>query len=200
MLRAILDALDQWATHGILPPDSRIPRRADGTMVPVSVARTQFPCLPGVCYPEHPNRLYLQDFASASARGCQRQEPPREDCARPYATLVPCTDADGNELPGIRTPHLQVPLATFTGWNPRPEGYGSRALASIIGSYLLFAATYAERQRAGDPRPSVAERYRSRADYIARIVQAAQTLVASRLLLAEDVERYVERALHEPGL
>ena len=32
-LRAMLDALDAWATYGTGPPASRIPRRADGTLV-----------------------------------------------------------------------------------------------------------------------------------------------------------------------
>jgi len=51
---------------------------------------------------------------------------------------------------------------------------------------------------AGDPRPSVAERYRSGADYVAAVEAAANQLVAERLLLAEDAERYIERARKEP--
>jgi len=33
LFRAMIDAMDRWATDGISPPDSRIPRRADGTLV-----------------------------------------------------------------------------------------------------------------------------------------------------------------------
>ena len=111
--------------------------------------------------------------------------------------MVPLVDADGNEIAGIRTPHVEVPLATFTGWNPRPIGYGAPALAGVTGSFLPFASTAAQRQATGDSRPSLAERYRSRADYVRRIACAAQKLVEDRLLLDEDAERYVELALQE---
>jgi hypothetical protein len=92
---------------------------------------------------------------------------------------------------------VDVPLATFTGWNLRPEGYGAKALASVTGSYLPFAKTAAQRHAAGDPRLSLAERYRSRADYIGQIARAAQALAEARLLLGEDAERYVQLATQE---
>jgi hypothetical protein len=92
---------------------------------------------------------------------------------------------------------VAVPLATFTGWNLRPEGQAPNALASIIGSYFPLARTAAQRHSAGDPRPALAERYRSRFDYIAQIARAADALVEARLLLAEDADRYVERAVAE---
>ena len=34
-----------------------------------------------------------------------------------YTILVPKTDADGNSISGIRTPDVQVPIATYTGWD-----------------------------------------------------------------------------------
>src|SRR5215471_3935919 len=33
LFRAMIEAMNRWATHGIVPPDSRVPRRADGTLV-----------------------------------------------------------------------------------------------------------------------------------------------------------------------
>jgi hypothetical protein len=104
-------------------------------------------------------------------------------------------DADGNEIAGIRPPELLAPLATFTGWNPRhPEQGAPGDLMSMMGSTLPFPLTRAERERAGDPRPSIAERYHSRAAYLERMREAAQKLVASRHVLAEDVDAIVERA------
>jgi hypothetical protein len=107
-------------------------------------------------------------------------------------------DAQGRRVfDGIRTPHVSVPLATFTGWNLRSEGHGPKAMASIIGSYFPLALTAAQRHSTGDPRPALAERYRSQFDYIAQIARAAQALVEARLLLAEDADRYVEWAVAE---
>jgi hypothetical protein len=197
LLRALLDALDQWATHGTLPPASRVPRRADGTLVLAAVVQARFPCRPGVQCPSAPNRLFLQRYSADFAQGVIAPEPPVMESTKEYAVLVPLVDVDGNDLPGIRTPHVTVPLATFTGWNFRPQGQSPNALSSIIGSYFPLALTTAQRQSTGDPRPAVAERYRSRFDYIGRIARAAHALVEARLLLEEDADRYVERAITE---
>ena len=47
---------------------------------------------------------------------------------------------------------------------------------------ISFARTRSERDTAGDPRPSLEERYGSRENYIARVETAAAALVADRLL------------------
>jgi hypothetical protein len=93
-----------------------------------------------------------------------------------------------------------VPLATFTGWNFRPEGSAEKALAGLIGRYLPLAKTAQERQARGDPRPSLQERYRSKAHYVRAIAMAAQRLVEQRLLLEEDADRYVALAMREAAV
>lgn len=194
VLRALLDALDAWSTYGTPPPASRVPRRADGTLVSAAEARERFPTVPGVNYPDAPNRLHVTDYGSKLESGRFALEPPQEDLQREYAVLIPQVDADGNDAAGVRTPHLEVPLATHTGWNYRSAG-STKARFSIVGSFLRFAANVAEREANGDARPSIAERYRSRADYVARIAIAAHALVQAGLLLDEDLERYVARAI-----
>ena len=67
-------------------------------------------------------------------------------------------------------------------------------LASEIGSYLPLPRTLADRQRTGDGRKSIAERYASLEDYLGRISLAAVSLVTDRFLLAEDVPATIERA------
>jgi hypothetical protein len=95
---------------------------------------------------------------------------------------------------------VEVPLATFTGWNYRREHSAGRSLAGVIGSYLPFARTAGERRRSEDPRPSIEERYPTRDDYVRHIAAAAQRLLEQRLLLQEDVDRYVEAARSEEAL
>jgi hypothetical protein len=88
-----------------------------------------------------------------------------------------------------------VPLATYTGWNfRRPEIGGTHLLVSLLGSYVPLARTRAEREARRDPRPSVEERYPSRAAYLSRVRSAADALVGSRYLLAEDVESVLRRS------
>jgi Alpha/beta hydrolase domain len=90
---------------------------------------------------------------------------------------------------------LGAPLATFTGWNPRHPDQGAPGdLMSMLGSTVPFAATRAAREASGDPRPSIEERYGSRAAYLARAREAAVRLVGARHMLAEDVDAVVARA------
>jgi hypothetical protein len=96
---------------------------------------------------------------------------------------------------GIALPELSVPLATHTGWNLRhPDIGGEQQLLVFAGSTLPFPRTHAEREAAGDPRPSIEERYRSRDDYLARVRSAASDLSAQRYLLEEDIELSVTMA------
>jgi hypothetical protein len=151
----------------------------------------------GVTCPSEPNCLYVQNFGPDFDKGIISKEPPEEDRNKEYTVLVPWVDDDGNDLAGIRTPHLEVPLATFTGWNFRRKG---KILSGLVGSYLPFTKTAEERGISGDPRLSVEERYRSKAHYIRSITFAVQRLVNQRLLLEEDADRYVELAINNTDL
>jgi hypothetical protein len=73
-------------------------------------------------------------------------------------------------------------------------GFGEGDLFTVQGSMIPFAATEADRQRAGDPRPSLETRYASREAWAARLAAAANRLVADRLLLAEDADRLIATA------
>src|SRR5262249_2854814 len=61
------------------------------------------------------------------------------------------------------------------------------------GQYIPFKATKAERLAAGDPRPSVEERYHSYPQYRAKVIQAVDKLVKARFLLCEDTDDMVTR-------
>jgi hypothetical protein len=108
---------------------------------------------------------------------------------------VPQTDRDGLELAGVRLPEIEVPLATYTGWNYRnPSIGGADQLYPLLGSYIPFPATADARAAAQDPRPAVTERYASKQAYLDKVRAAADKLVAERYLLAEDVPVVLERA------
>jgi Alpha/beta hydrolase domain len=81
---------------------------------------------------------------------------------------------------------------------PTPDGTSTRAqpseLADRDGSLIPFARTKEECQAAGDPRPSLEERYGSREAYVAKVKAAAEALVAERLLLPADAAAYVKTA------
>jgi len=183
-LRSLLVALDDWTERNVPPPASMVPRLDRGTLVPAS--RVRFPAIPGVASPE---------ALSAGKRAANPLLAAGSGENAPLPLLVPQVDADGNEVAGLRLPDLAVPLATYTGWNFRkPADGGSDQLVPLLGSYIPFAATRADREARHDPRRGAEERYASRASYVARVKDAADDLVRQRLLLASDVNLVVTRA------
>ena len=192
LLRAALVNLDRWVSEGVEPPPSAVPRLSDGTAVAAEATRPVYAAIPGMRFPDRVQRPVRLDFGPRVEQGVV-DLPPK--IGAPYVTVVSAVDADGNDRAGIRPPELRVPVATFTGWNPRHPDQGAPGdLMSMMGSTLPFARTAAERATGGDPRPSLEERYGDRARYLARVRSDAQAMVADRHLLAEDVEAVVERA------
>jgi alpha/beta hydrolase family protein len=119
-------------------------------------------------------------------------EPPQ--VGAPFGVLVPQSDPDGNDLGGVRLPELQVPLATYTGWNLRDPSIGApEQRVSFLGSWIPLAKTAEERKKSGDPRPSIAERYTSREEYMSKFEQAAKKLIEQRFLLQADLPAILER-------
>lgn len=111
-----------------------------------------------------------------------------------YTVLVPKVDADNNEIGGIATLTLQVPLGTYTGWSLRKAGYGEGDLAVLEGMYIPFAKTKAERLVNSDTRLSLEERYQTNENYLKKVKKAAKKLVKQRLMLKEDAEREIKKA------
>ena len=115
----------------------------------------------------------------------------------PGRTTVAALDADGNERAGLRLPHLAAPLRTYTGVNVYRDM--PTELCDRDGMFVPFARTRAEREETGDPRPSLEERYGTRAAYVDKVRAAAAALVEGRYLLQEDAERYVAAAEKAEG-
>ena len=192
--RAMIANMDAWVRNGTAPPESSSPRIANGRLVPLS--RFKFPAIPGANKPHEANRAYRLDFGPKWRDGFLSLQPPKVGEAFPV--LVPQVDADGNELSGVRLPQITVPLATYTGWNLRDPAIGAPdQRVSFLGSYLPFAKTAAEREKSGDPRESIAERYLDREDYLNRYSGAVDELVKQRWILAEDRRALLKRGEQE---
>jgi len=191
VLRALLLALDRWVKNGTKPPPSRYPRIDDGTLVTMRGWRFD---VAGVERPKAPNGKPLFDYGPDFAKGIIDKVLPATT-ARAYTVLVPQVDRDGNEIGGVRLPEIIVPLVTATGWALRAKNAGGAGeLCYLDGSMIPFAKTKAERLAKGDHRLSIEERYHTKADYVARIKRAAETLEKAGYVLAEDRQRIVERA------
>jgi hypothetical protein len=181
--RALLTALDAWVANGTPPPPSRYPHISDGTLV--ERERAGWPKIPGVSLPLPMLMTYRLDFGPDWDRGIVSFEPPR--VGKPFGGLVPAVDRDGHDRAGIHLPAIQLPVATYAGWNFRSASAGSTdQFSGEAGSFHPFARTAAERVP-GDSRRSVAERYPSREEYLAKVNASARQLASERFLLAADI-------------
>lgn len=193
--RALLLALREWAVNGTEPPASLYSTVKAKSLVPVSQVRV--PYIPAVNFTLAglANQKFVLDRGAAynteDVSGVMA-EPFKQGAA--YPVLVPQVNADGNDIDGLRNTNVQVPLGTYTGWNIRKAGFSEGDSCDLTGGFIPFFRTQAERLAAGDPRPSLQERYPSHADYVSRITQAANGLVAQRLLLAEDAASIIAAA------
>jgi hypothetical protein len=183
-MRALLTAMQAWITTGAEPPSSRVPMRAHGTLVEAPLA-----------VPGNIAGLPYAGIHTGAAFTDTSVFPPR--ILGTYPVFVPRADADGMAIAGIHMLPLAVPRATYTGWNPRAEGYGPGTLFPLQGAVVPFAGTRAERERLHDPRPSLAERYGDEAGYQAQVRAAAARMVAERLLLPDDAQRALDEATED---
>ena len=204
-LRALLVALDQWVTKGTPPPESRVPRRSDKTLVQavhrpglqtglVPQEALGWPTIPGVRYTGLVTTRYHLDFGPMFDKGIVSNYPPSLADRAAYPIFVSKVDQDGNEVAGIRMPPVEAPIATTTGWALRGDRFGENDGCEANGQHVPFKATKAERMAAGDPRLSLEERYKDHEGYVAAVAIAARKLEQQRLLLPADVQSYLERA------
>ena len=192
--RAMISNMDAWVRNNTPPPESSYPKIADGTLVPLR--DYAFPALPGMNRPREANEAFHLDFGPRWREGLLILQPPK--VGEPFPVFVPQGDTDGNERDGVRLPEITVPLATYAPWNFRDPSIGAAdQRVSFEASYLPFPKTPAERERSGDLRKSIAERYPSCDDYVARFTRALDALIQQRWILPEDRPAALQRAEQE---
>jgi hypothetical protein len=190
-LRALMTRMMSWVGKGESPPESRYPRIADGTLVPID--RVRFPDIPGVAFPEVIHVAYRADYGLRWPEGVVTKQPP--ELSRAFPSLVSQVDELGNEIGGLRNVEVRVPLATYAPWSLRTGLPGPQdELADFRGTSIPLPRGPAEKNRTADPRPAISSLYASREAYLADLETAARELVSEGYLLAEDVTRVLDAA------
>jgi hypothetical protein len=188
--RALLLALNAWVANGEEPPRSRYPTLRRGTLV--SADHVKFPNIPGVTFEGIFNSRQVLDrgpgFNTRNDSGVMVEPPVARHT---YRELLPRVDEDGNEVDGVRSTQLRVPLGTYSGWNTRKVNFAHPDLCDLTGQYIPFAVHEADRK--GDPRPSLEERYGSKAGYMAEVMEAVEEQLAQSLLLPEDAATIISQ-------
>jgi len=164
------------------------PRVADGTLVHWEAEASGWHPVPGVAYPTVIQQPELLDYGPAFERHRRIDRHPPRRTGKRYGVRVPGVDADNNERGVLRLPRVEVPVATYTGWNLRNPAIGAETeQLDLAGSRIPFPVASAEPARTGDPRQAVRERYADFEDYRGRYMAAADQLVADRYLLPEHL-------------
>ena len=146
-MRALLQAMVGWIKEGREPPPSKRPTIAAGNLVAAS--EVKFPAIPAnhyggvarkaVRFLANSNPLFAQDygpqFRPGEAAGVMTQFPPKLG-TQAYRNLVAQVDADGNDLGGIRSVFVQVPLGTYTGWNVYHDALFKDGICTLSGSFI----------------------------------------------------------------
>ena len=194
MRTALLRGLVGWVTKNATMPPSVYPKIADGTLVPLTKTAYAYPAIPG--RPSPVQRPLLDYYLGASFKYQDASGALTAPAAieRSLPQLVVKIDADGNEVAGIKSPLLSAPLGTYTGWNVTAAGPLKGQSCALLGGFIPFAKTKAERMAHGDPRPSLEERYRSHDEYVKTVSAAAATLVRDGYLLQQDADAMIKQA------
>lgn len=125
------------------------------------------------------------DFGPRWKQGIIDLEPPR--LGKPYPILVSRVDSIGNDLGGIRSIEISVPLATYYPWQLR-TGFPAATdrLVSFRGTFIPLPKTEADRRATGDSRPSVESLYGDKTRFMTKVDAAISSLIAQRFLLPQD--------------
>lgn len=195
-LRAVQRALLDWVVRGKEPPHSRYPTLAAGDLVAPTARAMGWPAIPGAPLPDGKiNPLVDHDFGSLfrsqDLSGVLRQPPA---IRHTLTSLVPRVDADGNEVGGVPSVHLEVPLGTYTGWNVETRGIDQGKGCDFNAGFIPFARTNAKRIASGDPRASLEERYGDHAGFVAKVRQVAARQVTEGWLLPDDAAQIISDA------
>jgi hypothetical protein len=192
LLRALTVALDQWISDGREPPAEKIPRIADGTLVPSS--ELALPHIPGLTYKALYNATAEKYFGARvqGNAGFADNLPPT--LIRNLKVLVPQVDGIGNDRAGIRHPFVEVPIATLLGWNTRRPEFGGPDLCDLLGSTVPLARAAQDARLKQDARPVLMDLYGTPEGYLSQVRAVAQRLVSERFMLTEEVEVIVAEA------
>jgi hypothetical protein len=207
--------LIQLIMQGTPMPPSVYPTIARGELVPNTAAAEGYPdfslTVPRLTY--HGDQAwppFVYDFGPGEnydqESGIPTIQPPIINAVLPaYAARV---NADGNEnVTGMRTVLGEAPLGTYVGWNLATTGwYGPNASngpgsvgqvfagAGNSGGYWPFWDTRANRLAAGDPRPSLEERYGTHDGYVCVVTRAVNVAVQQRFLLPSEAPTLIANA------
>lgn len=192
LLRALTVVLDAWVSDGTPPPASRVPRIADGTLVPPEELDVY--AIPGFTYRGRINASAERDFGPRVRGNAGVIDNLFPTIVYPHRILVPQLDVRGHEIAGIRHPSIDVPVATYMGWNTRTAEFGGDDLCDLLGTMIPLPRTVEEAAERHDPRQSLKSLYGNHDGYVRQVRASVERLQEDRLLLPDDAAALIREA------
>ncbi len=177
LVRAALLNLRAWVKGTAAPPDSRIPRLADGTLTTRADVMAAFAARTDVKRLDPDKVAGLREFDLGARADEGVYEFPADE-GRAYARLAPAVDETLNEAAGIRLPDIAAPIGFHTGWNPRHADHGGEDQAAIFMGISMF-----DRPEQSDD------------EYRRAVETTTDDLVEEGFVLAEDRDYVIKNAM-----
>lgn len=196
-LRMAQRFLIRWVKAGVVPPPSVYPTLKQGDLVAPKTSAMGWPNIPGAPVPDGklnplPHQRFGPSMRVNDMSGVLATLPP--DIGGEIPQLVPRVDADGNEISGIRSVQLMVPLGSYLGWNVQAAGFSKGEGCGFAGGYIPFARTKRQREAQGDPRLSLEERYQNQAGFEAKVKAAIDRHLNEGWLSSADADLIMKQA------
>ena len=174
-LRALFMNLTEWVEDDTNPPENKIPRIDNGTLISYESLCEKYKLSGVIDHPVHIKQISQMEFSVNSE---DVQNVPLH-IGLGYPVLVPDINSSHNEFSGITLPEVSNPLAMHFGWNLRHSDIGGpgQVLGTTGGSILLD--------------PSCIP---NKADYLQNISNSYEDLMNQRLILKFDKNYIMEEA------
>jgi len=197
---SLLVAMYRWVAIDEIPPESRYPRIADGSLVPAHInGRINSRAWNRLSGVNHPEAIYTPGFASYGDRWVSDRivdkHPMTTDMY--YNALVPAVNSNNNDSGSttVLPPLTQVPLATFVPWNLRAVSTGAeKSLARLSGGYIPLPISMADAEQSNDPRTPLVAMYSSYSNYMTLYEAATDALINEGYLLPGFKQTYMDIA------
>ena len=189
ILFSLISKMDDWIVDDLDPPPSKYPKIGNNSLVVSHLSGDiNLSAWRPLSFIIHPASSYTPSYNYYGDRWSDESiiDSHPTSARGDYKAMVPSVDSNNNDLSlsTILPPTVEVPLATYTGWNLRTTEMGAEnSLARLTGGYIPFARDDASAAANNDRRISIASLYSTFEEYLQKYEAATDSLIRDGYLL-----------------
>ena len=200
ILFSLISKMNDWIVRDLDPPTSKYPKIGNNSLVASHLfGDINISAWRPLSFVKHPASSYTPSYNYYGPRWADESiiDSHPTSARGHYNAMVPSVNSDNNDLSSstILPPTVEVPLATYTGWNLRTKDMGAEnSLARLAGGFIPYARDDASAAADNDKRKSIASLYSSFEDYLQKYESATDNLIKDGYLLSEFKPAYMKIA------